>query len=71
MTCKRSDMEELNDTTKRFPRTLAEAFPDDPDRATWMYRDPELLPVGLYVGAAVFICFFVLISLLMRNICTP
>ena len=63
-------MEEINDTTKRYPRTLAEAFPDDPDRSTWMYRDPTL-PVGLYVGAAVFVCFFVMITLLMRNICTP
>jgi hypothetical protein len=63
-------MEELNDTTRRFPRTLAEAFPDDPELSTWIYRDPETLPLGYYAIAAVFICFFILASLLLRNICT-
>ena len=63
-------MEEMNDTTKRYPRTLAEAFPDDPELSTWIYRDPKTLPLGYYAVAAVFICFFVLITLLMRSICT-
>jgi hypothetical protein len=63
-------MEKMNDTTRRYPRTLKEAFPHDAELAEWIYRDPQTLPVGYYVIAAIFICLFVFIVLLLRNLCT-
>jgi len=63
-------MEEINPTTRRYPRTLKEAFPHDAELSEWIYRDPQTLPVGLYVIAGVLICLFVLITLLLRNLCT-
>jgi len=63
-------MEDNNPTTRRYPRTLKEAFPQDAEFAEWFYEDPDTLPVGYYVIAALLICLFVLISYLMSNLCT-
>ena len=68
---KRSNMEDLNPTTRRYPRTLEEAFPGSPDMAEWFFRDPNPHPVGWYMVATVAIVLFLLITLLVRNICTP
>lgn len=67
---KRSNMEDLNPTTRRYPRTLEEAFPGSPDMAEWFFRDPNPHPVGWYMAAMIAIVLFVLVSLLARNLCT-
>ena len=38
--------EELNDTTRKFPRTLDEAFPNDPQSAQWLYVEPKSTTLG-------------------------
>jgi hypothetical protein len=63
-------MEDINPTTRRYPRTLKEAFPHDAELSEWIYRDPKTLPVGYYVVAGIVICLFVFITLLLRNLCT-
>jgi uncharacterized membrane protein YkgB len=32
-------VDDLNPTTRKYPRTLEEAFPKDPENAKWLYTD--------------------------------
>lgn len=52
---------ELNDTTRKYPRTLDEAFPNDPNYAKWLHEDDleisTLGMVALVIGTAVFALF--------------
>ena len=53
--------EELNDTIRKYPRTLNEAFPDDPIYAKWLHEDDLEIStwcmVALVIGTAVFALF--------------
>lgn len=59
---------EQNPTFKRFPRTLAEAFPEDADAAQWFYP-PERQYWGLssLVGWAGVLGFLALIIFLLKD----
>lgn len=39
-------LDDLNPTTRRYPRTLDEAFPNTVDRAEWFY-EPERKPLNV------------------------
>ena len=56
-------LEDLNPTTRRYPRTLEEAFPNTVERAEWFYPPERRMPsviellmwsiaVALWVGLA-------------------
>ena len=38
-------IEDLNPTTRRYPRTLNEAFPLDADRASWLEAPEPEVPI--------------------------
>lgn len=59
---------EKNPTFKRFPRTLAEAFPEDADAAQWFYP-PERRYWGLnsLVRWAGVLGFLVLVIFLLKD----
>ena len=45
--------EELNDTTRKYPRTLNEAFPDDPNYAEWLDADEPKTSLWVTVASVV------------------
>lgn len=51
---------DLNPTTRRYPRTLNEAFPNDPENAKWFFPHETHITLGAYayyaVGAVLWAC---------------
>ena len=62
--------EELNDTIKKFPRTLGEAFPNDPSNAQWLHAEkPEhstWSTVLVVIGVIAWALFFYYLVCLME-----
>jgi hypothetical protein len=62
-------MTDLNPTTRVFPRTLGQAFKDDPENIQWFFPPPKhrwgmLEAFMVYVGLVLWIC---LIYYFVRN----
>jgi hypothetical protein len=54
--------EEKNPTTRMYPRTLDEAFPNDISRAEWFYPPEKNLNVHNIAMGLVALCFWVCIA---------
>ena len=62
-------LEDLNPTTRRYPRTLEEAFPNTVERAEWFY-EPEarkLTPVEWFLWLSAVLMWAGLGILLLRS----
>lgn len=61
-------LEELNPTTRCYPRTMKDAFPDDVENAEWFYppeRDPNV--TSLLVGGTGLCIWLALAYLFAKN----
>jgi hypothetical protein len=63
----KDEMIDNNPTTRMYPRTLEEAFPNDSSRAEWFYPPEKNLSAHNIIMGIVALCFWVFIGFILST----